>query len=114
VWHPDAQNPRGGRWDPTGWKGPNPPNASWDPDGHWDVNKGKGEPVDHHAPDGTPITPGQAHPGNTQSPMDAVRSGLNDLWQSFKNYLRDHPYGPNSSPGPYVPPLIPTPVPLFP
>jgi hypothetical protein len=69
VWHDDKKNPRGGRWDPTGWKGPNPPNGSWDPEfGHWDINGGKGEPVDHYDPKGNPITPGQAHPGNIQLP----------------------------------------------
>lgn len=65
-WNPNPQNPRGGTWGAKGWKGPNPPNASWDPRGHWDVNDGKGNPVDHYDPLGNPITPGQAHPGNRQ------------------------------------------------
>jgi RHS repeat-associated protein len=70
VWHDDKQNPRGGRWDPSGWKGPNPPNGSWDPAwGHWDINGGKGEPVDHYDPKGNPITPGQAHPGDAPKTM---------------------------------------------
>jgi RHS repeat-associated protein len=63
-WYPNPQNPRGGIWGPDGWKGPNPPNGSWDPDGHWDINGGKGQPVDHYDPKGNPITPDQAHPGN--------------------------------------------------
>jgi len=64
-WNPDSQNPRGGTWGPKGWKGPNPPSGSWDPNGgHWDINDGKGSPVDHYDPDGNPITPDQAHPGN--------------------------------------------------
>jgi hypothetical protein len=66
-WNPNSQNPRGGTWGPDGWKGPNPPNGSWDPSGHWDINGGKGEPVDHYDPRGNPITPGQAHPGNAPS-----------------------------------------------
>lgn len=66
-WNPNRQNPRGGTWGPDGWKGPNPPNGSWDPAGHWDINGGKGEPVDHYDPKGNPITPGQAHPGNAPS-----------------------------------------------
>jgi RHS repeat-associated protein len=63
-YNPDPQNPRGGTWGPKGWKGPNPPSGSWDPAGHWDINGGKGEPVDHYDPKGNPITPGQAHPPN--------------------------------------------------
>ena len=63
-WNPDSGNPRGGTYGGDGWKGPNPPNASLDPDGHWDVNDGSGNPVQHYDPNGKPITPEQAHPGN--------------------------------------------------
>lgn len=45
------------------------PSGSWDPEGHWDINGGKGEPVDHYDPQGNPITPGQAHPGNAPTQM---------------------------------------------
>lgn len=71
VWHKDNQNPRGGRWDPKGWKGPNPPSLSPDPDGHWDLNKGDGSPVQHLDPNGKPISPEEAHPGN-QSPTKFI------------------------------------------
>jgi RHS repeat-associated protein len=76
-WNPDPQNPRGGTWGPDNWKGPNPPRGSWDPDGHWDVDRGGKGPRDHYDPQGNPITPGQAHPGNaptTQTMMDRMRS----------------------------------------
>ena len=54
-WSPDSQNPRGGRWDPTGWKGPNPPSGSWDPEnGHWDIDNGTGERT-RYLPDGTEV-----------------------------------------------------------
>ena len=78
-WNPNSQNPRGGTWGPDGWKGPNPPSGSWDPAGHWDINGGKGEPVDHYDPQGNPITPDQAHPGNapTTQTMNAVRTVAN-------------------------------------
>jgi RHS repeat-associated protein len=74
-WNPNDQNPRGGTWGPDKWKGPNPPNGSWDPAGHWDINRGKGEPVDHYDPKGNPITPGTAHPGNAPTTMmDRMRA----------------------------------------
>lgn len=74
-WNPNPQNPRGGTWGPDGWKGPNPPNGVWDPSGHWDINGGKGEPVDHYDPKGNPITPDQAHPGNAPTTMmDRMKS----------------------------------------
>jgi RHS repeat-associated protein len=54
-WSPDPQNPRGGRWDPDGWKGPNPPSGSWDPEqGHWDVDNGHGDRT-RYLPDGTRV-----------------------------------------------------------
>jgi YD repeat-containing protein len=73
-WNPDSQNPRGGTWGPSGWKGANPPKGSWDDEyGHWDINPGTGEPVDHYDPDGNWITPEEAHPGNPQTkPMSTV------------------------------------------
>jgi RHS repeat-associated protein len=77
TWHPDPQNPRGGTWGPTGWKGPNPPKGSWDPDGHWDVDPGGKGPRGRFKPDGTPITPEEAHPGNAPSQrtlMDRMKS----------------------------------------
>jgi RHS repeat-associated protein len=114
VWNPDKQNPRGGTWGPSGWKGANPPKGSWDPDGHWDVDPGGKGPRGRYTPDGTPITPGQAHPGNTQSPMDSVSDWVKGFMHDLRQYLNDHPYGPNSSPGPYVPPPFPMPVPVIP
>ena len=75
-WNPDPQNPRGGTWGPKGWKGPNPPSGSWDPAGHWDINRGKGEPVDHYDPDGNWIPPELAHPRNFS----------NDVWDAAKKY----------------------------
>jgi hypothetical protein len=63
-------------------------------------------------PDGVPEPePAPQAPGPSNSPFS---DWVHDQWQGFKNYLRDHPYGPNSSPGPYVPPLVPIPVPLIP
>lgn len=76
-WNPDPQNPRGGTWGPSGWKGPNPPKGSWDPGGHWDVDPGGKGSRGRYLPDGTPITPGQAHPGNAQTSqtlMDRMKS----------------------------------------
>jgi RHS repeat-associated protein len=74
-WNPNDQNPRGGDWGPDGWKGPNPPHGSWDPDGHWDIDKGGKGPRDHYDPQGNPITPGQAHPGDApKTMMDRMRS----------------------------------------
>jgi len=76
-WNPDPQNPRGGTWGPDGWKGANPPSGSWDPDGHWDIDKGGKGPRDHYDPQGNPLTPGQAHPGNApaqQTMLDRMRS----------------------------------------
>jgi YD repeat-containing protein len=71
-WNPNRQNPRGGTWGPDGWKGPNPPSGSWDPAGHWDINSGKGEPVDHYGPNGEPLTPGQVHPGNPPTKLTSM------------------------------------------
>ena len=68
------QNPRR-TWSPDGWRGPNPPSVSWDPLGHWDLKPGRGEPVEHYDPNGNPITPEQAHPGNPRrSMMDTMIS----------------------------------------
>ncbi len=50
-----------------------------------------------------------------KSMYEQVNDWLNEhLPDSVKQYLRDHPYGPNSSPGPYAPPVIPTPIPVIP
>jgi RHS repeat-associated protein len=74
-WNPDPQNPRGGTWGPKDWKGPNPPKGSWDDDGHWDIDKGDKSPRDHYDPNGNPITPGTARPGNAPTTMmDRMKS----------------------------------------
>jgi RHS repeat-associated protein len=76
-WNPDGGNPRGGTWGPDGWKGPNPPAGSWDPDGHWDIDNGDGA-RDRYDPQGNPITPDQAHPGNAPTQQTT-------LWDRIKS-----------------------------
>jgi RHS repeat-associated core domain len=104
VWNPNEQNPRGGTWGPDKWKGPNPPNGSWDPDGHWDVNRGKGQPVDHYDPKGNPITPGEAHPGNIRLPSSKqIMIGVGALGAGYLIYR-----GVRMLPSVVFPPLWPT------
>jgi RHS repeat-associated protein len=64
---PDPKNSRGGTWRPSpaipgrGQKGLGQPSGSWDNDGHWDIDDGLGN-RNRYLPDGTSITPEQAHP----------------------------------------------------
>jgi hypothetical protein len=65
--YPDPRNSRGGVWrpDPTPEGGEPQPDASYENPhgntvGHWDVNDGKGN-RQRYLPNGTPITPDQAH-----------------------------------------------------
>lgn len=103
-WNPNPQNPRGGTWGPDGWKGPNPPNGVWDPSGHWDINGGKGEPVDHYDPKGNPITPGEAHPGNIQLPSaKQIVIGIGAVGTGYLIYR-----GVRMLPSVVFPPLWPT------
>ena len=92
----------------------------WGGKDHWHGIGPDGKREDGHLAPGAPIPgpdgvpepePAPQAPEPSQSPFS---DWVHDQWQGFKNYLRDHPYGPNSSPGPYVPPLVPIPVPLIP
>jgi RHS repeat-associated protein len=79
-WNPDPQNSRGGSWGPqTPIPGQSQPSASWDPEGHWDVDNGLGD-RQRFDPDGTPITPGEAHgkcPQSTPANTDGPAPGSN-------------------------------------
>ena len=98
------------------------PSASWNEKGNWwSVNDGQGGPIQHVGEDGSlldgigqPIpdrnggnveptigqpAPAPTPPAPTSSRMEKVNDWLNEhLPESLKNYLREHPYGSNSSP----------------
>lgn len=89
----------------------------WGGKNHWhEIDPATGKRVGDH------LAPGVSMPGpdgvvepepapeapepqtEPQSTMDSINNWLDDQWQGFKNYLRDHPWGQNSSPGnPYGP-----------
>jgi len=127
-WKTAPDNPGGSRvkWVPNesvpGGKNGAQPSASWNEKGNWwSVNDGQGGPIQHVGEDGSlldgngqPIpdgnggnveptigqpAPAPTPPAPTSSPMEKVNDWLNEhLPESLKNYLREHPYGSNSSP----------------
>jgi RHS repeat-associated protein len=118
------KNPNGSKWkNPDGWdlefhKGKQGAKGFRGKD-HWHLTPpGAEEKDDEHLAPGTEVTvtvpdpkpEPAAEPEDSRSAMDKVNDWLNDhLPQGVKDYLRDHPYGPNSSPGPgpaYSPPPI--------
>jgi len=118
------KNPNGSKWkNPDGWdlefhKGRQGAKGFRGKD-HWHLTPpGAEEKDDEHLAPGTEVTvtvpdpkpKPAAEPEDSRSAMDKVNDWLNDhLPQGVKDYLRDHPYGPNSSPGPgpvYSPPPI--------
>jgi hypothetical protein len=115
------QGPKGSEieFDPAN---PNASPETWEGTDHWhEIDPATGKREDGHlepgdpipGPDGKPDPEPQsaAEPEASKSAMDKVNDWLNDhLPQSVKDYLREHPYGPNSSPagagpGPAVSPI---------
>jgi RHS repeat-associated protein len=132
-WKQDTshKNPNGSKWtNEDGWnlefhKG-NGKKGSAGEDDHWHLTppgekKSKsgqehldpGDEVTVTVPDPKPEP--AAEPEASKSAMDKVNDWLNDhLSQGVKDYLRDHPYGPNSSPAGVAPGPVVSPVLEFP
>ena len=71
-WNPNPQNSRGGSWGPqVSIPGQSQPSGSWDPEGHWDIDNGLGG-RQRYTPDGTPITPEEAHGTGPNSTMSTI------------------------------------------